>query len=211
MYNTKVKVYRYIINRVKVIITFNLSFKRFKLILNIKYLNYYKVFYKTVSGAQVLGPPSLGLTARRLRHRASRSLRPSSDLDSIRRSCSSHSYVHSPFPRTLDPGPSHPAAPAPLPALLEGAFTRRHQYWQFAYRSHQIRGPTFHFPPSQSVSTAQSRRSSSYRSKAYCWSPQEKEKRQKTWRNSIRFHENNLARLSLLFFGSVWSVSFPDF
>ena len=48
MYNTKVKVYRYIINRVKVIITFNLSFKRFNLMLNFKYLNYYKFYYKEI-------------------------------------------------------------------------------------------------------------------------------------------------------------------
>jgi hypothetical protein len=39
MHNRKAKLHRYVINRGEVVVTFDLSFKRFDLVLDFKYLN----------------------------------------------------------------------------------------------------------------------------------------------------------------------------
>ena len=43
MHNSKIKLHRYEINRGEIVVTFDLSFKRFDLVLDFKYLNCRKV------------------------------------------------------------------------------------------------------------------------------------------------------------------------
>ena len=43
MYNNRVIIYRSVIKRGEVVVTFNLSFTRFNLVFDFKYLNFYRV------------------------------------------------------------------------------------------------------------------------------------------------------------------------
>jgi hypothetical protein len=43
MHNNKVKIYRYVVNTGEAVLIFDLSFKRFNLVLDFKYLNCYRV------------------------------------------------------------------------------------------------------------------------------------------------------------------------
>jgi len=65
IHNNKVKIYRYVINRGEVVLTSDLSFKIFNLVLDFKYLNYYRlkidnyteILLWEMVGFQI-GPPS---------------------------------------------------------------------------------------------------------------------------------------------------------